>query len=194
MNEIDDSDEADPFVTSTSRGTRGRHARTSRGDFDEIMSDSPDVAPRRTRKGKERATDDFTDDAVDSDYLRLSDDPESPPRRSSQRTAGAPSRRMTRGRQSRSSAASDDSDLDGLEVPSGPPSDFDAPAASVRSRRPGSGGLKRPRPKLVVSKKDYEDLAQYIVDNIAEGDIPTSRDFEQLSKDVCGFIPRSTTC
>lgn len=38
--------------------------------------------------------------------------------------------------------------------------------------------------KVAVSKKDYEDLARYIVDNIAEGDVPDRTDFAAFSKDV----------
>lgn len=38
--------------------------------------------------------------------------------------------------------------------------------------------------KVVVSRKDYEDLARFIVDNIAEGDVPDTNDFADFAKDV----------
>jgi hypothetical protein len=45
---------------------------------------------------------------------------------------------------------------------------------------------------LVVSKKDYEELAHFIVDNIAEGDVPTSEDFERFREDVS--VPDYKVC
>ena len=49
---------------------------------------------------------------------------------------------------------------------------------------PVASGSKPKKQKLAVSKKDYEDLAHFIVDNIAEGDVPTTKDFEDFSEDV----------
>jgi hypothetical protein len=63
--------------------------------------------------------------------------------------------------------------------------DFD-PTFSERSPSPvASGSQTKPKKqKLKVSKKDYEDLARFIVDNIAEGDVPDSKDFAAFTKDV----------
>jgi len=69
--------------------------------------------------------------------------------------------------------------------------DFDIdPTYSDRSPSPVASG-SQPKPKkqkVSVSKKDYEDLARFIVDNIAEGDVPDSKDFDQFSKDVSASI------
>jgi anthranilate/para-aminobenzoate synthase component I len=65
-------------------------------------------------------------------------------------------------------------------------SDDPDPTYSDRSPSPVASG-SQPKPKkqkVAVSKKDYEDLARFIVDNIAEGDVPHSKDFEAFSKDV----------
>jgi hypothetical protein len=65
------------------------------------------------------------------------------------------------------------------------PEDLD-PTYSDRSPSPVASG-SQPKPKkqkVAVSKKDYEDLARFIVDNIAEGDVPDSKDFAAFSKDV----------
>jgi hypothetical protein len=72
-------------------------------------------------------------------------------------------------------------------------SDYDPSVKSERAATPAEASTANPRqgqkqrrkkPKIVVSKRDYEDLAQFIVDNIAEGDVPTSADFERFSQDV----------
>lgn len=42
----------------------------------------------------------------------------------------------------------------------------------------------RGKTKIPVSKKDSEDLAHFIVDNVAEGDVPDSEDFERFSATV----------
>jgi hypothetical protein len=67
------------------------------------------------------------------------------------------------------------------------PDDVDMdPTYSDRSESPiASGSQSKPKKqKVAVSKKDYEDLARFIVDNIAEGDVPDSKDFAAFSKDV----------
>jgi len=54
-----------------------------------------------------------------------------------------------------------------------------------------SGSQARPKKqKVAVSKKDYEDLARFIVDNIAEGDVPDSKDFAAFSDEVGQHCPR----
>jgi anthranilate/para-aminobenzoate synthase component I len=65
------------------------------------------------------------------------------------------------------------------------PEDLD-PTYSDRSPSPiASGSQSKPKKqKVAVSKKDYEDLARFIVDNIAEGDVPDTKDFAAFSKDV----------
>lgn len=65
------------------------------------------------------------------------------------------------------------------------PDDLD-PTYSDRSPSPvASGSQSKPKKqKVAVSKKDYEDLARFIVNNIAEGDVPDSKDFAAFSKDV----------
>jgi anthranilate/para-aminobenzoate synthase component I len=65
-------------------------------------------------------------------------------------------------------------------------SDDPDPTYSDRSPSPVASG-SQPKPKkqkVAVSKKDYEDLARFIVDNIAEGDVPDSKNFAAFSKDV----------
>lgn len=65
------------------------------------------------------------------------------------------------------------------------PEDLD-PTYSDRSPSPIASGSqpKQKKQKVAVSKKDYEDLARFIVNNIAEGDVPDTKDFAKFSQDV----------
>jgi hypothetical protein len=57
---------------------------------------------------------------------------------------------------------------------------------------PVASGSKPKKQRTAVSKKDYEDLAHFIVDNIAEGDVPASKDFDEFAEEVSVQCPASS--
>lgn len=59
-------------------------------------------------------------------------------------------------------------------------------SGSATSPVPGrdKGKGKKGKKRTPVSKQDYEHLARFIARNVADGDVPTTADFDKFSADV----------